>query len=179
MSHLQRAIEKPGRRAAKALFELAGAEDHAAWISDFKDAVFHITGFQDINERNFKDTLDAAFFKTHKDFKTAYAAAAKDDENKTCDPFDDPDFARKCFDHTMDGAGLGMQDWVRSAYHLARDGLSRELKNQTGVVRRGDIFGLLRAIQLAVNQLEVTCSTRSTSKSPTPSVQWTARATTI
>ena len=125
-------------------------------MSDLKDAAHNLTGQPEILDQDFRTTLDPVYFKAHKDFKTAFAAAAKDDDDEKCDPFDkkDQEFAKLCFEHAL-ATGKGLHDWVRAVYHTARDALSREIKDQTQSVRRGDIFGLLRAIQLSVNQLEL------------------------
>ena len=150
-------MQKPGRRSARALFVLQGPAGHASWMSDLKDAAYNLTGQPEILDQDFRATLEPAYFKAHKDFKTAFAAAAKDDDEK-CDPFDkkDQEFATLCFKHAL-STGNGFHDWVKGVYHTARDALSREIKDQTQSVRRGDIFGLLRAIQLSesVNQLEL------------------------
>ena len=125
-------------------------------MGDLKDAAHNLTGQPEISDQDFRATLDPVYFKQHKDFKTAFAAAAKDDDEEKCDPFnkEDQEFAKLCFKHGL-ATGTGLHDWVRAVYHIARDALSREIKDQTQSVRRGDVFGLLRAIQLSVNQLEL------------------------
>ena len=91
MSQQERAMEKPGRRSARALFVLQGPAGHASWMSDLKDAAHNLTGQPEILDQDFRATLDPVYFKAHKDFKTAFAAAAKDDDDEKCDPFDKKD----------------------------------------------------------------------------------------
>ena len=160
MSDRDKALESTGRRHGRTLFTLQGADDHSAWFGDLKDQAHYLTGKPAVLAQDFRATLDPSYFKSHKDFKTAFAAASKDDDEQRCDPFDkeDQEFAKLCFEHGM-ATGDGLYSWVRTLYHVARDALSREIKNQTASVQPGDIFGLLQGIQLAVNQLEVFDST--------------------
>ena len=155
MSHLEFAIPKQGRRTAKELFMLERPDQYASWMDDLKDAVYQFTAFPDFTEKTAFDTIDQVYFKAHEDFKVDFKANMKDDAGKACDPFIyNKDFATKCLSHALTTGG-GMLQWTTTTYHIARAALSRTIKSQTGMVRRGDIKGLLQAIRLAINQLEV------------------------
>ena len=100
------------------------------------------------------DTLDPAWFKADSVFKEAYKEAAKDDDNKACDAFDDDDFAHECWEYAL-STGKGFHKWLYKTFSYIRAALSPKIQKQTAGVRRGDLIALLQAIQLSVHHFEI------------------------
>jgi hypothetical protein len=145
---------KDGRKDNK-LFKLSGASEHGQWKSSLQDYMFEKFSNVNMDLITPASTLDPAYFKDHADFKVDFKASSKDGDNRSVDPFDhNPVFAGLCFDHAI-ATGQGFFGWLYKAYTYIRNALSDKIQRQTAVVRRGDLIGLLKAIQLAVHQFEI------------------------
>jgi len=141
------------------LSKLNDVADFPRWKSQLQDIMFDTKGLRSTNMDTITEasTLSTEYFAAHSDFKADYKLAAKDDDSKTCNPFDhrpESDFTHRCFAHALD-KGHGFEDWLYPIYAKIRRSLCNKIQDQTQAVRRGDIVSLIRAIKIALHQYEM------------------------
>jgi hypothetical protein len=138
------------------LVKLSDASAFPRWKSSLQDHFFHKIHNTNMAKLTRTKTLDADFFKKEAgaELTAAYKVASKDDDNKTVDPMANTGFADKCFQYAID-TGEGFHPWLYTLYADVRSTLSDKIKDQTAGVSRGDLVGLLAAVNLALRHYEI------------------------
>jgi hypothetical protein len=105
-------------------------------------------------------TLARAYFAQHPQFKEDYKTFSKAGTDAV-DPFSNPAFLEKCFEHAMTGVGpvedgdkTPLREWVYGAVSFIRRSLGDHLLEQTAGVRSGDFVALVESVNLAVLMFE-------------------------
>jgi hypothetical protein len=137
----------------KLSIKLEGADNVVRWRTSLQEKLFRYIKNTNMDSLTAAATLDAKYFKAS--LADEWKEAARSDDNKAVEPFEDKGFVQMCLDHALE-TGEGFQYWLYDVFEAIRESLSEEIADQTAGVALGDLDALLKGINLAIGHFEDT-----------------------